>query len=83
MKFEIFVLVGITFICNILYTYYSPIIANYYFETFNIAPEEVGYYMIGGSTGYALSAFIIYKFPMKENLKIFYLFIGLLVTGLI
>jgi len=39
--------------------------------------------MIGGATGYALSAFIIYKFPMNKDFKILYLFIGLLVTGLV
>lgn len=81
LKYEIFVLVCITFICNVLYTYYHPIIANYFDEEFGISPEEVGYYMIGGATGYCSAAFLIYLVPMNKKFKILYLLNGLIITS--
>lgn len=47
IKFEIFTLFVITYVCNIQFNFYTPIIANFLGESFGIKPEYVGYCMLG------------------------------------
>lgn len=75
-------MVEVTFICNVLFTFYGPIISNYFINAFGIDSSTVGYYMVGVAAGYAFSAFIIQMFPIKKHIRILYFITGLLVAGI-
>jgi len=67
-------------IISVLYTFYSPIYSSYVLEEYDIQASTVGYYMATTSIAYSVSTFIVSNI---KNHKTFFIFTGLLISGLV
>ena len=54
----------------IAYSFYNPIYAIYFEETFDIDPENVGYFMASMPLAYSLGALVVPYLPMGRALAI-------------
>lgn len=81
-KYEVFICFELVFITQVFLAFYVPIIANFYIETFGVAPEDVGLYLVIMVLGYASGGIILYIFPVPSRYKPYSLVLGSLIAGI-
>jgi predicted MFS family arabinose efflux permease len=71
MKYPIAMQFMVVFACNICFTYFQPILANFYLEAYDIKEETVGYLMSIVTAGYAIGTVLISQVRHRKCMMVF------------